>query len=161
MTAESTSIEPEMSLTDFVKDYARSPSMLIIEDDLMAMTLMTDLLKNFEVEVSVCHTGRCGCQLMDVRQFDLIVLDLGLPDRSYESVARHIADTQTITPVIVLSGHIDERCVTTCNAILNRPVWYIQKPFGFAVEHWIRVFEMLRIRAAYKGKVLSSALRLK
>lgn len=151
----------EKTLTDFVKEYVRPPKLLIVEDDAFAVEMMTGLLENFEVEVQVSNTGRNACAEMDRQQFDLIILDLGLPDRSYEAVARHIAETQSVTPVVVISGHIDDRCITTINAILNRPVWYIQKPFGFAPEQWVRMFAVLRLRANYKGKFLPSPIRLR
>ncbi len=88
---------------------------LIVEDDLVDRKLLERLLAQSTLGVSEVQKADClarALELLQERTFDVILLDLGLPDsQGMDSVVR--VQTQTPpTPIIVLSG-LDDANVGT------------------------------------------------
>jgi two-component system KDP operon response regulator KdpE len=113
---------------------------LIIEDDdairrFLRATLAAEGYQFFE---SVTATD--GISQIDARRPDLLLLDLGLPDRDGLDVIRHVRSTSQM-PIVVLSARGQERDKIT--ALDLGADDYVEKPFA--------VGELLaRIRAAMR-----------
>ena len=80
---------------------------LCIESEAADIALMADLLADFDwVEIAVATTIELGLEIARVRQPDLVIVDLDMPDRTGLEAARQLRawqETQS-TPVIALSG---------------------------------------------------------
>jgi len=76
---------------------------LIIEDNpRLAERIQQQLRKNFIVELAT--SGTDGIQLISDDVFDVILLDLGLPDMQGLEVCQHIRKISDNTPILVLTG---------------------------------------------------------
>ncbi len=77
---------------------------LLVEDDLAAARGMVLMLKSAGMVVDQAETGEEAVELARLYDYDIVVLDLILPDmEGYEVVRRMRAARQT-TPVLILSG---------------------------------------------------------
>ena len=79
------------------------PKVLHVEDEPMFNELLTTLTSN---QLETCHaqTVEQAKQLLGQQQFDLVVLDLGLPDGSGWELLPLIAEQHQHLPVLVWSG---------------------------------------------------------
>lgn len=113
---------------------------LLVEDEKNIQTFVTALLEAEGYQV-IC-TGSCenGKMLFSSHNPDLVVLDLGLPDRDGTEVLVHIRSLSS-TPVIVLSARSDES--DKVSALDSGANDYVTKPFGPA-EFMARVRSALR-----------------
>jgi two-component system OmpR family response regulator len=57
-----------------------------------------------EYSVSSSVTGRYALQLLQVQDFDLIVLDLGLPDKDGMEVLRILRRRRVTLPILILTA---------------------------------------------------------
>ncbi|MGE5296942.1 MAG: PAS domain S-box protein [Solirubrobacterales bacterium] len=89
--------------------------LLIIEDDIVDRKLLERLLAQSSLGgCNVCHADRLATALTQLQEhaFDIILLDLGLPDsQGMESVSRLQTHAPHV-PIIVLSGLDDENTAT-------------------------------------------------
>lgn len=89
--------------------------LLIVEDNADEARSMVALLEEGEIEITVAATGHDAIALLSARNFDCLVLDLGLSDMSGYDLLEHIQalDDARRIPVIIHSGrdlkHEDER----------------------------------------------------
>jgi DNA-binding response OmpR family regulator len=100
---------------------------LLIEDDPAVGSGLVEGLELSGFEVSHVTTGAEGAKAALSNDFDLVLLDLGLPDRDGYDVCREIRGSSQI-PIIVVSARDDE---------IDRVVGlelgaddYVSKPFG-------------------------------
>ena len=83
--------------------------LLIIEDDAMQAQSIVELIGNGDVQSTAVGSGAEALALLEVRQFDCVVLDLGLPDMSGFDLMEQIkqlVDRQEAAPlpIIVYTG---------------------------------------------------------
>jgi len=88
---------------------------LLIDDDSEFCELMTDYLDVHSFAVSSVHTGTAGIEAARRQEYDVILLDMLLPDISGIEVLRHLR-TETRAPVVILSAHNEE---TTASSPLS------------------------------------------
>ncbi|HET7060076.1 MAG TPA: response regulator transcription factor [Candidatus Saccharimonadales bacterium] len=114
--------------------------LLCIEDN---TELIESLRYFFETESKIenATTGKDGLVLAGRREYDAIVLDLGLPDMSGLEVCRKLREADIQSPILVLSGSKDSATkVTLFEAGADD---YLTKPFTMA-ELRARLFALLR-----------------
>lgn len=76
---------------------------LIIEnDESLAGTLQRVLSKTYAVDV--CSLGQEGLLMATTQVYDLIILDLGLPDIDGRTVCINLRKTGINTPILVYTG---------------------------------------------------------
>lgn len=102
---------------------------LLIEDDRKtASTLKEELEKDYIIEVS--FTGEDGEYQAEVNEYDLIILDLGLPDKNGEEICRNIRKKDHKVSIIILTG---EHNFDTKVLLLDLGADdYLTKPFSFS-----------------------------
>jgi two-component system KDP operon response regulator KdpE len=102
---------------------------LIIEDAAESAKLAERLLVHQNFEVLLASTGREGLSMAIEHQPDMILLDLGLPDVSAETIAEKLQEENILmqTPVIVVSAwpEYEIRRITKDYGFRE----YIKKPF--------------------------------
>ncbi len=113
---------------------------LIIEDERSIAEIVSRRLKEHYI-VDTAATGRHGAHLAQVCQYDLIVLDLHLPDMSGLEICHLIRNEQIKAPILVLTAH-DEPAqkVTLLDAGADD---YLTKPFHYN-ELTARIRALLR-----------------
>lgn len=114
---------------------------LLIEDDLMIGESLSQFLKSEGYVVNWCQNGRSGDTAIKSETYELVLLDLGLPDISGLEVLRKLRSMKITTPVLILTARdaIDDR-VAGLNAGADD---YLVKPFAIA-ELEARVRALLR-----------------
>lgn len=85
--------------------------LLLIEDDLPLADGLARALRQAGYGVEAAMTAADACEALERQGYDLVVLDLGLPDLDGSEVVRHLVRLQLDTPVLVLSARdgLDER----------------------------------------------------
>ena len=78
---------------------------LVVEDELrLAENIASGLREGPGYAVDVAHDGEEAIRLCWTADYDLIVLDLMLPQRSGEEVVRQLRDSRNHTPVLILTA---------------------------------------------------------
>src|SRR3954469_6846573 len=77
---------------------------LLVEDDLMAARGITNMLKAAGAIVDQTDSGEESLQLLRHYEYDIVLLDLALPDIEGFEVVRRMRISRNDTPVIMLSG---------------------------------------------------------
>lgn len=78
---------------------------LIIEDDQDMAAALKDMMKQ-HYAVDLAYTGEKGLNRLRTSEYDLILLDLILPDVDGIEVCKQIRDQNITTPILVLSGQL-------------------------------------------------------
>ena len=100
---------------------------LLIEDDSATAKSIELMLKAEGFSLSATDLGEEGVDLGKIYDYDLILLDLSLPDMSGLDVLRHLRATRINTPIMILSGsnEIDTKVKTFGGGADD----YLTKPF--------------------------------
>jgi two-component system, cell cycle response regulator CtrA len=85
---------------------------LLIEDDRAAAQSIELMLKSQSINVYTTDSGEEGIDLGKVYNYDIILLDLNLPDMSGFDVLRTLRVAKVETPILILSGlaGIEDKC---------------------------------------------------
>jgi DNA-binding response OmpR family regulator len=110
----------------FWEEY-RGMHILLVEDDPSVAASVIDGLINANMEVDHVSTGKQAITKASVDNFDLILLDLGLPDMDGQDVCRSVRE-KSRTPIIILSARSEE--IDRVLALELGADDYMVKPFG-------------------------------
>lgn len=122
-------------------------SILVIEDDGATRQVLARELSGAGYRVVEAEDARSGLERFAARRPDLVLLDLGLPDRDGMEVIRAIR-REAATPIVILSGRFEER--EKVEALERGADDYVAKPFGVA-ELRARIRVALRHSAGPAG----------
>jgi DNA-binding response OmpR family regulator len=114
---------------------------LIVEDELKVASFIKKGLQTQNFEVVVVETGRDAKRFFDDGVFDLIILDIGLPDMSGLEVCDYIRKKNTKVPILILTA-----LGTVADKLSGFEVGtddYMVKPFDF-MELLVRVKALLK-----------------
>jgi adenylate cyclase len=108
-------------------------SILVVDDNDLNCTLLRRRLERDDHRVTVAHDGRQALQKIDEERFDLVLLDVVMPEVTGLEVLQTVRKRYSMTdlPIIMATGN-DESAdiVEAFNLGAND---YITKPFDFAV----------------------------
>jgi len=101
-------------------------SILIVDDDIEICRLLTKLLADDNLELETCNTGEDGAARMMRRKYDLVLLDLGLPDcHGLELLERFHGEGAKQFLIITA----DDTPESLLRAIKEQAYGYVRKPF--------------------------------
>ena len=86
---------------------ANPPKILVVDDEPQIRRLLKTTLVPQKFEIAEAGTAAIALKRIDQEEFDLVILDLGLPDRSGIAVIEEVRKTSSL-PIIVLSVRSDE-----------------------------------------------------
>ena len=81
---------------------------LVVDDDEHIVKALGMFLRHEGMQVEGAHTGSAGVEAANRERFDLILLDLDLPDIDGFAVLERLRSAGDTTPVIIVSGHDEE-----------------------------------------------------
>lgn len=117
---------------------------LIVDDEPQIRKFLEISLRAQGYVVVQAETGEAGLAALATQGADLVILDIGLPDRDGHAVLRELRQWSHV-PVIMLTVRADEReKVAALDAGAND---YVTKPFGIQ-ELMARIRALLRMGAA-------------
>lgn len=124
---------------------------LIIEDNPKMASAIQRGLREHGFAADACHSGYEGEELAAIEPYDLVILDVMLPDRDGVDVCRNLRRREIKQPVLMLTAlsSIDEK-VAGLDAGADD---YLTKPFEFE-ELLARVRALLRRGQATEGRTL-------
>lgn len=106
------------------------PSILLVDDDDSLAALLGSRLRREGYDVRACSDALCAEEALKSQTFDIILLDVMLPDRSGFDFCAELRDRNIQTPVLMLSA---------CNGLSDRIAGlkigaddYLPKPFEVA-----------------------------
>jgi two-component system OmpR family response regulator len=114
--------------------------LLFIDDNTALVRSITDFLGD-NWELTPALTGRDGIRLAKSSGYDIIVLDLTLPDMSGHEVCRALRKAGISTPIIVLTGSLEAG--TKVSLLKTGADDYVTKPFD-ANEFQARLLALMR-----------------
>lgn len=114
---------------------------LLIEDESHVISFITKGLSEKGFEVTAVFDGKSGLQLLKESIFDLIILDIMLPEMNGLEVCKEIRKTDLNVPILILSA-----LGTSENVVMGLETGaddYLVKPFKF-IELVARIRTLLR-----------------
>lgn len=78
--------------------------LLLVEDDVMIGETVLDLLRADHFAVDWVKDGKMADTALRSQHYDLVLLDLGLPQRDGLEVLKDLRDRKDLTPVLVLTA---------------------------------------------------------
>jgi two-component system OmpR family response regulator len=124
---------------------------LLVEDDSSSALLSSKLLEADGFAVDIAKTAREGLTCAMVTDYDLIVLDLGLPDGNGLSVVQALRREAKKAPIMILTGTLDK--ATTVLALDAGADDFLTKPI-LVDEFRARVRALIRRGGAQRSEQL-------
>ena len=116
-------------------------TILIIDDDPEILELLTAFLKQNESDVVSEPNAEKGLAQARKQEFDIILLDIMLPDGDGVDVLKNMHRIAPKTPIIMITGGSDLDLAKECLKL--GAVDYITKPFDFEYLHTTVIANML------------------
>jgi len=104
---------------------------LIIEDEVTLNKMLAEGLKEFGYQSDVVETLKDGEYYLDIRNYDLVLMDWMLPDGNSVDIIGDIKAKMPKTIVVVISARDDNE--SEIEALRSGADDYIRKPFDFDV----------------------------
>lgn len=129
-----------------------SRKILIVEDDRNIAELVETNLKDQKYDVSVAHDGNSGLNLALSGEYQLIILDLNLPDIDGLEICKRVRADASYTPILMLTCRTSE-----IDRVLGLEIGaddYLTKPFSVR-ELVARVKSLFRRIDAFESEQVS------
>lgn len=133
----------------FREGQAAQVSVLVVDDDAGVRGLLAEIIQAEGLKVVAMGSGEAALAEIKRASFDLIFLDLVLPDVSGVDVLKAIKQLLPDTPVAVVTGYADEP--VGAEALSLGPMILLRKPFAIQdVRHVLRLVISRRPSSATK-----------
>ena len=129
---------------------------LIIEDDQASATFACKILEKHNINCDVCNLGEDGLLMIESCEYDVIIVDISLPDMDGNSIIRQIRSSKKINkkfvPIIVLSNL--QSSSDKVESLLNGADDFLTKPYD-QKEFLMRVLTIIRRSNGYSDNVIN------
>ena len=105
------------------------PTVLVVDDDAALQTIFKQFLKKAGFGRIVVGTGSEAISYAEKQKFDLVFLDLQLPDMSGDEVYLRLKEIHPDLPIVIITGYPDSEILSKILQI--GPVTVIKKPIEF------------------------------
>ena len=126
---------------------------LLVEDDKMIAEAVSNGLKTARYAVDWVNNGNTAEQALNSQQYDLVLLDLGLPGQDGLQVLKHLRQEKNNTPVLIVTARddLDSRLAGLDGGAAD----YIIKPVDLS-ELLARIRAVLRRQSGQSTPLLSN-----
>ncbi len=104
-----------------------TPRILIVDDEPRLCDSLKTLLSDQGYEIDTSHSGKNALEYLAKNDFDLVILDMFMPDVDGHHVMDHINRQSPDTLIIVMTGHASVESAVT--ALKGGAYDYLTKPF--------------------------------
>src|SRR5271170_2979311 len=121
--------------------YHHSMQLLLVEDELEIQSFLKQSLTDAGYEVDAAKDGRAAAQLASGKKYDVLIVDLGLPDQDGIDLILQLRQSGVSSPVLILSARrsVDDRV----KGLEQGGDDYLTNPFALA-ELLARLRNLLR-----------------
>jgi len=77
---------------------------LVADDEPNIRTTISDVLRKYHADVTIANSGMEAISLVEQREFDLVISDIKMPDKTGYEVFAATRKKDTTTPVILMTG---------------------------------------------------------
>jgi two-component system NtrC family response regulator len=134
------------------------PEVLIIEEERICSDPLSNIIKGMGHEVTCTPTLKGGLKELNLRNFDVVFLDVQMPDGNGLDVLPEILEKSPSPEVIIIT---DFSTPEDAKAAIEKGAWcYIRKPFSIN-EINLLIVSILRYRQEREGKECSLILEEK
>jgi PAS domain S-box-containing protein len=104
---------------------------LVVEDQLLAAKVAQSIISNLGCSVDVAPDGKTALRFVSENKYDLIFMDVGLPDTTGYEVTKQIRANEwkldEHIPIVALTAHIDTENKQACiysgmDAVISKPL---------------------------------------
>lgn len=110
-------------------DQGGQSTVLVVDDDPALQTLFKQFLKKAGFGRIVVGTGAEALSYAEKQKFDLVFLDLKLPDIPGDELYAKLKEVDPDLPIVIITGYPDSEILT--RILVSGPVTVIQKPIEF------------------------------
>jgi DNA-binding response OmpR family regulator len=103
-----------------------SEKILIVEDEAIIATFISRALKSHGYFVTVTRKGKDALEKVQASHYNLVLLDIGLPDMTGTEILKKIRETNHDTIVIMITGN--PRLDSSIDSVNHGADGYIVKP---------------------------------
>ncbi|KZL91923.1 response regulator [Clostridium magnum] len=100
---------------------------LVVDDTKNIRALLTTCLEINDYKVTTAKSGQEAIDLLKIEEFDLVFLDIRMPEISGTTVLRKIREMSINIPVITMTAYATVKNAIECTKL--GVVAYLQKPF--------------------------------
>ena len=123
-----------------MKVYGNNINLLAVDSDTVNLLLLEEALKNKGISIDCCSVGEEAIDLAKKNNYDIILLDIVMPDMDGFELRKLIREYDPYVPIIFLTAIID----TVHNDLLEKisadqATYYMKKPYDLN-----RLLEMIR-----------------
>lgn len=111
------------------------PHLLVVEDDLETAEVLATTLSSLDYDVDCAATGQSALEHLQLRDYDLVTLDLNLPDMNGIAILEQIRQQESYQsqdnkrlPIIIITGAVDEGKKRLPSLVAHDGVFWLQKP---------------------------------
>jgi len=123
---ENSLIDLLLGATDFALETAR-PRILLVDDEPAMLSSMISLFQGHDYTIKTASTGREAKTYLDLQSFDLLLLDLNLPDMYGFEVLKHATELGQDILTIIVSG--DSDIDAAIQALKDGAYSFVRKPY--------------------------------
>lgn len=107
------------------------PTVLVVDDDSALQNIFKQFLKKAGFGRVVVGTGAEAISCASKQKFDLVFLDLQLPDMSGDEVYKKIKEIHPELPIVIITGYPDSEILS--RILQNGLIMVLQKPLDLEV----------------------------
>ncbi|MCX7172117.1 MAG: response regulator, partial [Proteobacteria bacterium] len=107
--------------------FSLEPRLLLVDDEPTLLDSVCELLKGPGYQLATANSGKAAIEQLSRMEFDLVLLDLRLPDMSGHQVMDFMKEHDIAAYVIVISG--DTVIEAAIGALARGAYGYLRKPY--------------------------------
>jgi PAS domain S-box-containing protein len=116
-----------LSTTGELNSIFNKHKVLLVEDNQIISRISKDLLESLNCTVDIAPDGKTALELVDEFHYDLILMDIGLPDMDGYKVTQGIRTCDITTPIIAITAHTEDEERQKClevgmNQMITKPL---------------------------------------
>lgn len=116
---------------------------LLVEDDIMLNEMITEYLASTGHAITSAKSGNESLEILNAQKFDLLILDINLPDIDGFTILENMHEQKRMIPTIYISALID---IEEISRAFDLGCYdYLKKPFHLK-ELTLRINKLLKTR---------------